>query len=228
MGSSHLVRAMSNINFNQFLYDYGDIYRLVENSHSLYIVYHSILFLISIHTVTHHSNPHSLHLSCLCLLFHITLRYLMVSFFYFSLLTWYILLLFHIPPHHLSNPLQPLSIFLFLLHIKYIKKTDASLFLLVHIGIYHHHTSMSSYHSLSLANILLSPSVSLLPPHSHLQNVNFFGHYFICTYSFSISVSLNPFFQPPLFYYRCASSRSPHSLSSLISPSHSSSLLSTR
>ena len=107
MGSSHvhlapntqssLVGAMSNINLNQFLYDYGDIYRLVENSHSLYIVYHSILFLISIHTVTYHSNPQSLHLSCLCLLFHITLRYLMgffsifftshmVSFYYFIFL----------------------------------------------------------------------------------------------------------------------------------------------
>ena len=85
MGFSHLT--MSNINFNQFLYDYGDIYRLVDNSPSLYIVYHSIIFLISIHTVTHNSNPHSLHLSCLCLLFHITLRYLMVSFSIFSLLT---------------------------------------------------------------------------------------------------------------------------------------------
>ena len=89
MGSSHLVRTMSNINFNQCLYDQGGVYRLVENSHSLYIVYHSIIFLISIHTVPHHSNPHSLHLSCLCLLFHITLRYLMVSFSIFSLLTWY-------------------------------------------------------------------------------------------------------------------------------------------
>ena len=66
----------------------------------------------------------------------------MVSFsiFHFS---HGILLSFHIPPYHLSNPLQPLSIFLFLLHIKYIQITHASLFLLVHTGIYHLHISMS-------------------------------------------------------------------------------------
>ena len=53
---------------------------IVENSHTLYIIKHSILFLITIHTVTYHTNTQSLHLSCLCLLFHNTLRYLIVSF----------------------------------------------------------------------------------------------------------------------------------------------------
>ena len=56
---------------------------------------HFILFLITIHTVAYHSKPQSHHLSCLCLLLHITLRYLIVSFsiFHFSHGT---LLLFHI------------------------------------------------------------------------------------------------------------------------------------
>ena len=63
---------------------------LVENSHTLYIINHSILFLITIHTVTYHTNTQSLHLSCLCLLFHNTLRNLIVSFSnFFSLLTRY-------------------------------------------------------------------------------------------------------------------------------------------
>ena len=53
----------------------------------------------------------------------------MVSFSIFFHFSHGILLLFHIPPYHLSNPLQPLSIFLFLLHIKYIQITHASLFL---------------------------------------------------------------------------------------------------
>ena len=176
MGSSHLVRAMSNINFNQFIYDYGDIYRLVENSHSLYIVYHPILFLISIHTVTlldvlgwtplsqrrlslfcftkllmvWHKCPSKASLSrrirvleehnmkfldrlaiqlasmdsrfSLKLLVHGTgfhvcvycsillsgISWFLFLFFHFS---HGILLSFHIPPYHLSNPLQPLSFF---------------------------------------------------------------------------------------------------------------------
>ena len=113
---------------------------LGENSHSLYIVYHSILFLISIHTITHHSNQQSLHLSCLCLLFHITLMISHGLFLYFFHIAHGILLSFHIPSYHLSNLLQPLSIFLILLHIKYIQITHASLFLLVHTGIFHNHT----------------------------------------------------------------------------------------
>ena len=56
--------------------------------------------------------------------------------------------------------------------------------LLVHTGIYHHHTSMSSYHS-------LSPSVSLLPPSFHLQNFHFLD---IFSFVHTLSVSLNQFF----------------------------------
>ena len=90
MGSSHvslapntqnrLVGGISIINLNTFPCVYGDRYRLVENSHTLYFMNHSIIFLITIHTVTHHSKPQSLHLLCLCLLFHISLSYLVVSF----------------------------------------------------------------------------------------------------------------------------------------------------
>ena len=80
---------------------------LVDNSHTLYIINHSILFLITIHTVTYHTNTQSLQLSCLCLLFHNTLRYLIVSFSNFFLqFSHSILFLFHIPPYHLplSSP----------------------------------------------------------------------------------------------------------------------------
>ena len=63
---------------------------LVDNSHTLYIINHSILFHITIHTVTYHTNTQSLQLSCLCLLFHNILRYLIVSFsIYFLVLTQY-------------------------------------------------------------------------------------------------------------------------------------------
>ena len=108
-------------------------------------------------------------IKCSTLLSDISL-FLFLFFFHFS---HGILLLFHIRPYHLSNPLQPLSIFLFLLHIKFIQITHASLFILVHTYIYHNHTSMSSFHSFLQANILPSPSVSLLPPHLHLQNIHF-------------------------------------------------------
>ena len=103
---SWLAGTMSNINLNTFPYDYGDIYRLVENSHTLYIINHSILFLITIHTVIYHSNPQSLHLSCLCLLFQITLRYLIVFLYFLPSFKS------RTAPHH----------FLFLLYIKCIKK----------------------------------------------------------------------------------------------------------
>ena len=236
MGSSHvnlasntqcrLVGAMPNINFNKFPYDYGDRYRLVENSHTLYIINQSILFLITIHTVTYHSKPQSLHLSCLCLLFHITLRYILVSSYIFSLPTRnpFIISYSSIPSFKslTAPPHLPLSS-----PYKCIQITHASLFILVHICTYHPHTSMLSFHS-------LSPSVSLLPSHFYLQN-SFFGHSFICTYSFSLSVSLKSFFHTCLptslillqmcFFH---SSRIPHSHSPLILPFHSSSLLSTR
>ena len=63
--------------------------------------------------------------------------------------------------------------------------------------------------------------------------LSFLVHSFICTYSFSLSLYHEIHFsmlvyQPPLFYCKCASSRIPHSHSSLILPSNSSSLLSTR
>ena len=63
-------------------------YRLVENFHTLYIINDSILFLIIIHTVTYHSNPQSLYISCLCLLFHIILIYLIVSFSMYGVYSW--------------------------------------------------------------------------------------------------------------------------------------------
>ena len=95
---------------------------LVDNSHTLYIINHSILFLITIHTVTYHTNTQSLQLSCLCLLFHNTLRYLIVSFtIVLSVLTQYPFIISYssIPSF---KSLISLSIFLFLLHIKGIQR----------------------------------------------------------------------------------------------------------
>ena len=104
-----------------------------------------------------------------------------------------ILLLFHIPPYHPSNPLQPISIFLCLLHIKYIQITHVSLFLLVHTGIYHHYTSMSSCHSITGKHPPLT--ISLTPaPTFPTAKLSFLRNSFICTYSFSLCVSLKPFF----------------------------------
>ena len=135
--------------------------------------------LITIHTVTYHSKPQSPQLLCLCLLFHITLGYSIVSFLFCFHFSHGTLLLFHIPPYHLSNLLQPLSIFLFLHHIKCIQIIHASMFLLVHIYTYHPHTSMPSLHSLSLAIILSSPSVSLLPHISICKTKIFIIKFFI-------------------------------------------------
>ena len=70
--------------------------------------------------------------------------FLFLFFFHFSHGT---LLLFHNPSYHLSNLLQPISIFLVLLHIKCIQITYASLFLLFHTCIYRSSSSsMSSFH----------------------------------------------------------------------------------
>ena len=69
--------------------------------------------------------------------------------------------------------IQPLSMFLFLFHIKCIQITHASLLPLVHIHTYNHHTSMPSLHSISWANILPLPSVLLLHQHFHLNNFHF-------------------------------------------------------
>ena len=146
----------------------------------------------------------------------------MVSFSIFSLLTWYPFIISYssIPSF---KYLQPLSIFLFQI-------THASLFLLVHTGIYHHHTSMSSCHSLSLASILLSPSVSLLP---HIPICKTFiswtfFHLYILFLPFCIIKSIFPYLFANLPYSTTDLLLPEFPISSLISPSHSSSLLSTR
>ena len=79
MGSSHANLAPNTqsrllgqclIYLITFSDDMGDTHRLVENSHNLYIINDSILFFITIDTVTYHSKPQSLHLSCLVLSTH--------------------------------------------------------------------------------------------------------------------------------------------------------------
>ena len=129
----------------------NNLYRLVENSHHLFGFNHLFLFLITIPTVTYHSNPQSLHLSCLCLLFHITLRYFMFYFSISSLLTRYRFIASYSFVPSFSSVTIPL-------HIECIQITHASLFQLVHTHSDHHHMSMSSFHFLSLTDIPLLPS----------------------------------------------------------------------
>ena len=96
----------------------------------------------------------------------------MVSFsIFFS--TSHIVSFYHFIFFHTIFQILHSYIYLFLLHIKYIQITHASLFLLVNTGIYHHHTSMSSCHSPLTGKHPPLTSVSLLPPHSHLQNFHF-------------------------------------------------------
>ena len=105
--------------------------------------------LMYLHTVPHYSQ----------------ISHCFFSIFHFS---YGALLLFHIHPYHHSTLHLPLFSL-----IKCIQITHASLFQLVHICTHHPHISMPSFHSYSLANIIPSPSVSLLLPHFHLQNVHF-------------------------------------------------------
>ena len=152
-------------------------YRLVENINPLYII--NYIFFILRPCIQLPSHSQSLILSCLCLLFPITLKYIIVFMFLFitSHMIQYTLVIFHIHPYNPSDILQPLSIFLFLLHIKCIQMTRASLCPQVRKHIYNHRTFMSSFHSLLRENILPSPSVVLLHQHFHLQNFHFWAFF---------------------------------------------------
>ena len=85
------------------------------------VIDNAILFHITIHTVTYHTNTQSLHLSCLCILFHNTLTYLIVYFF--SLLTRYPFIISYsfIPSFKSFTALS-----IFLLHIKCIQCSGCS------------------------------------------------------------------------------------------------------
>ena len=78
------------------------------------------------------------------------------------------LLFCHIHTYHLSILLHPLSIFLFLFHIKCIQITQVST--LLHTCTYHH---VTSFHALLLTCILSSPSAAHLYPYFHLQKFLF-------------------------------------------------------
>ena len=161
---------------------------LVDNSHTLYITNHSIVFLIIAHTVTYHSNLHSRYISCLCPLFHITLRYIIV---YFLVFTSYTISFYYSYSSILSfkSLTSPLHLPLSSPYKVHSDNTYASLFLIVHTCIYYHYTFMSSFNSLSLANILPSPSITPAP-HFHLKKRSILLHIysFICTYPFSLFV----------------------------------------
>ena len=118
-----------------------ETYRLVEKTHPLYI----INYIFFLHPCIHLPIIPTHSLSCICLLFHITLIYLIISF---SVITSHIIPFYYFIFNRSLDILQPLSIFLFLLHIKCIQITHASLFLLVHNHTYSHRTSVSSFHSL--------------------------------------------------------------------------------
>ena len=159
------------------------MYRLVENSHSLYIVNHSILFLIIIHTVTYHSNPQSLHLSCLCLLFHITLRYLMVSFSILSLLTWYPFIISYSSIPSFKSNTAPLYLPLSSPYKVHSNNTCFS------VSTSPHRQLSSSYFHVILSLPLTGKhpplTIRLTPaPSFPSSKLSFLGHCFFCTYSF--------------------------------------------
>ena len=126
-----------------------ETYRLVENIHP------STLLIIS----SSYNRAYS-YLSFPITFFHAsayystTLSYISLFLFIFHHFLHDTLLLFHMHQYHPSDILQPLSIFLFLLHIKSIQITHASLFPQVHNHPYNHRTSMLSFHFILQANIL--------------------------------------------------------------------------
>ena len=90
----------------------------------------------------------------------------MVSFSIFSLLTWYPFYHFIFLHTIFQNSYSPSPSSSFFSIQSTFKITHASLFPLVHTGIYHHHTSMSSCPlPLTGKHPPSHPSVSLLPPH---------------------------------------------------------------
>ena len=64
MRSSHVKLGAMSIVYLEINLFTTRRYMLVDNSHTLYIINHSILFLITIHTATYHTNTQYLHLSC--------------------------------------------------------------------------------------------------------------------------------------------------------------------
>ena len=114
--------------------------------------------------------------------------------FLFSHFSHGILLLFHIPPYHLSNPLQPLSH----LPLSSPYKVHSNNTCLSVPTSPHRHLSASYFHvilSLPLTGKHPPLTISLTSaPTFPSAKLSFLGHSFICTYSFSLSVSLKPFF----------------------------------
>ena len=146
-----------------------DTYRLVENIHPLYIINY-IFFIVRPCIQLPIIPTHNLPFVPVYAYYSTSLSLFLILFHHFSHNT---LLLFHINIYHPSDILQPLSIFLFLFHIKCIQITHAYLFPQVHNHTYNQHTSMSSFHSVLRASILPLPSALLLHQHFHLQNFNF-------------------------------------------------------
>ena len=204
-----------------------EIYRLVENIHPIYNINYILFFLylcIQLPIIPTHSL-----LFCHASAYYSTsLSYISLFPFLFQYFSHDTLLLFHIHPYHPSDILQPLSISLFLLHIKCIKITRASLFPQVHNHTYNYCTSMSSFHSLSRENILPLPSVILLHQHFHLQNFHFLVFLsFVYTLSPFLCLSMLSY-HTLVFSHRYTSSILLHQHSSLDLPFHSHSLLSNK
>ena len=113
---------------------------------------HVSMFILYLHH-SHHSNPHSLHRSCPCLLIPTPLSKMSCFIYRFHHFQTCTLLLHHIHACHLSF-LSTLSIFFAPLHIDYIQTAYAFLFPFAYTHTSHHHTSMSSFRYL-LQSVLL-------------------------------------------------------------------------
>ena len=122
-----------------------ETYMLVENIHPLYIINYIFFYLhpcIKLPIISTQSLSFFHASSC----YSTSLSYISLFIFLFHHLLHDTLLLVHNHPYRPSDILQPLSIFLFLLLIKNIQITRASLFPPVHIHTYNHRTSMSFFH----------------------------------------------------------------------------------
>ena len=165
---------------------------LVENSHILYIINHSILILISLPYIQLHITPtHShcmYHVSAYCF----TLLSC-ISLFIFSLLTPCPFIISYSSIPSFKSLTAPLHLSLSSPYKVHSNNTCFS----VSTSPYLHLSSSYLHGILSLTLTGKHPPLTISLIHVPIfksAKLSFLGHSFICTYSFSLSVSLKPFF----------------------------------
>ena len=150
----------------------------------------------------YHSNPQSIHLSCLCLLFHITLIYLIVHFCISGLTTWYPFMVSYSCIPSFSSRITYLHLLRSAPYLLYSNNTCSSCPHALRSPTYFH-----AFCSLSLAEILLLPSVILKHQHFHLHSLAIVSPThtlspFLCYFTHSSMILC----QPTVFSYSFTSS----------------------